>query len=686
MYSRGMLATADTDPFTALNPAQRRAVEHGDAPLLLIAGAGSGKTGTLAARVARLVRDGADPQRILLLTFSRRAALEMSHRAGLVLRQALGLPASVPAPALPWAGTFHAIAARLLREQASALGLAPGFTVLDRADAQELMAQARSTLGLAETAQRFPLPATCLAIHSRAVNADAALPALLEQVWPWCLPWAGDLARLFAAYAQAKARQALLDYDDLLLAWATALDDRRIAAATGARFDQVLVDEYQDTNRLQAAILERLKPDGRGLTVVGDDAQSIYAFRAAEWRNMLDFPARFPGAATLTLDQNYRATPALLAASNALIAEAPERHAKTLWSAAADGPRPRLVTVADDAAQAAWVADEVLGLREQGLRLMRQAVLFRAASHSATLEFELTRRCIPFVKYGGLRFLESTHVKDVLSLLRWAQNPRHELAAQRCARLVAGMGPAAVRRLLAAQAEAADPAAAMAAFEPPATAHIGWPALAALWRELHTGALPWPAAFDAALAWYRPQLERLHDDAAARWADLQALRPIAHGQPSRERFLAELTLDPPQSSSDESGAPHRDEDYLILSTLHASKGQEWSAVHILNVVDGCMPADLATGSAAEIEEERRLLYVGMTRARRHLNLLAPQRFYVTQQSRRGDRHLYASLSRFLTPAVLACCDAVGPVAAGEPPPPLVAQPLDLGARLAARWR
>jgi DNA helicase-2/ATP-dependent DNA helicase PcrA len=685
------------DAFAHLNPEQRAAVEHVTGPLLLVAGAGTGKTGTLAARVARLVCDGADPQRLLLLTFSRRAAHELSHRCGLLLHQALGLPAGTRPLTLPWAGTFHAIGARLLREWARPLGLAPGFTVLDRGDAEDLMAQVRAGLGQADWPKRFPMANTCLAIHSQQVNRDRPLPEVLAQAFTWCLPWAAELQQLFDAYAAAKHQQQLLDLDDLLLYWATAMDEPAVAQALGARFDQVLVDEYQDTNRLQAHILQRLKPDGRGLTVVGDDDQSIYSFRAAESGNLLAFAEAFAPqhngpARVLSLTQNYRATPALLAASNALMEGVPDRHPKRLWSAAADGPRPRVVTVADEAAQARWVADEVLRQREEGLRLKQQAVLFRTGSHSTLLELELARRQIPFVKYGGLKFMASTHVKDLLAVLRWAHNPANALATQRCALLVAGLGPGGARRLVLALQGAAEPAQVVAAFVPPPSARAEWPALRTLWLALHQGALPWPAAYDAALAWYTPQLQRLHDDAAVRLADLQQLRQVAHAQPSGERFLAELSIDPPQASSDESGAPHRDEDYLILSTMHSAKGQEWSAVHVLNVVDGCMPADLATGDAAQIDEERRLLYVAMTRARRQLNLLAPQRFHVTQQARWGDQHLYASLSRFLTPAVLACCEQVagpGPSDAGLGAAPFLDLPagtLDLRARVRARAR
>ena len=679
---------ARTDPLARLNEAQRRAAEHGDGPLLVVAGAGTGKTTTLAARVARLLRDGADPQRLLLLTFSRRAAQEMTHRAGLMWREAAGLGAAHAPPLLPWAGTFHAVGARLLRELAPALGLPADFSVLDRGDAEDLMAMARSALGQAELPRRFPMAPTCLSIASRCVNTDRPLEVVLAADYPWCRPWAAELRRLFDDFAARKAAQRLLDFDDLLLAWAGAMTVPAVARAIAGRFDHVLVDEAQDTNRLQARILDGLRPDGRGLTLVGDDAQAIYGFRGADPRLMREFPVRHGDAATVvSLEENYRSTPSVLAAANALIAEARGLLPHQLRSAAPDGPRPRLVRVADEAAQASWVADEVLALREQGLRLMQQAVLFRTGTHSAALELELVRRRIPFVKYGGLRFLESAHVKDLLALLRWARNPRHALAAQRCARLVPGIGPASVRRLLDLVASDGDPAGALRGFVPPAAARGDWDALCTLWQALHHGRVPWPDAYDAALDWYRPHLQRLHDDAAVRADDLLQLREAARRQPDVERFLAELALDPPQSSSDWSGPPARDEDYLILSTIHSAKGQEWSAVHVLSVVDGCMPADLATGDAEEIEEERRLLYVAATRAKRHLNLVAPHRFHVTQQARHGDRHLYAVPSRFLTPPVLACCDVEGDTAtpASMLGLDLPADSADLGSLLRGRW-
>ena len=683
------------DVFASLNDAQRAAVVHGVADgderaLLVIAGAGSGKTLTLAARATRLVLGGADPQRLLLLTFSRRAAQEMQLRCGRMLHRALGLAATTPPPALPWAGTFHAIGARLLREHATCIGLPETFTIDDRGDAEDQLGLLRDELGLAAAKTRFPHKASCLAIYSRAVNSETALADVLARHFPWCAMWEAELARLFRAYAETKLRQHTLDYDDLLLYWRQMMAEPALARAIGARFDHVLVDEYQDTNRLQATIVHALKPDGRGLAVVGDDAQAIYSFRAADARNILDFAVSFaPPARVVMLERNYRSTQPLLDASNAVIALAAERFAKTLWTDKAAAARPQLVTVEDEAAQARWVADALLARRESGLALRRQATLFRSAHHSAALELELARRNIPFVKYGGLKFLESSHVKDLMAVLRWAENPRSRLAGFRVARLVAGVGPASARRLLDAMDAAGDPAAALQAFEPPPAARVEWRAFATLYAGLREPASAWPAEVDAVVRWLAVQLERLHDDAPMRVADLVQLAHIAAGYASRERFLTELTLDPPSASSDEAGAALRDDDYTILSTIHSAKGQEWSAVHVLNVVDGCIPSDMATGSRAEIEEERRLLYVAMTRAKDSLSLVVPRRFYVHQQSKYGDRHVYATLTRFVTPEIAALFDAVGPApapeaaAAATPPAPDVR--IDIGARVRSLW-
>ena len=652
------------DPFASLNAEQRAAVEHdidcapaAVRPLLVIAGAGSGKTSTLAHRVARLITGGADPQRILLLTFSRRAASEMARRSGQVLqrvmqvRSAGNLASGAPATtaSLPWAGTFHAIGARLLQQYAARIGLAPGFTIHDRSDAEDLMGLVRHAQGLSAAVKRFPLKGTCLAIYSRVVNSQESLAEVLRTVFPWCAEWEAELNALFAGYVDAKEAQNALDYDDLLLFWSEMAGDDVLAAEIAARFDHVLVDEYQDTNRLQATILQRLKPTGEGVMVVGDDAQSIYSFRGATVRNILDFPQQFTQPARIvTLERNYRSTQPILDASNAVIAAAVERHAKTLWTDKASTRKPQLVMIPDEAEQARWVVNRVLEHREAGVQLKAQAVLFRTATHSAALELELVRRNIPFVKFGGLKFLEATHVKDLLAILRFAQNPGGRIAGFRLLQLIPGIGPAIAGRVLDAVAAAPEPLAALAAFKPPSGAAGDWQAFVTLIGALRDPALPWPADMQYALDWYGPHLARLHDDAEVRLLDLEQLAALAGGYASRERFLAEITLDPPEATSDRAGVPLRDEDYLILSTIHSAKGQEWTSVHVLNVVDGCMPSDLATGSSVELEEERRLLYVAMTRAKEYLHLIVPQRFYVKQQSALGDRHMYAARSRFIT--------------------------------------
>jgi DNA helicase-2/ATP-dependent DNA helicase PcrA len=659
------ITPAAPDPFGSLNPEQRAAVEHDiglscrlDArPLLVVAGAGSGKTNTLAHRVARLIQSGADPQRILLLTFSRRAANEMGQRAAGVLQRILGTSSraaqGVAAASLPWAGTFHSIGARLLREYAGRIGLEASFTIHDRGDSEDLMGMVRQEIGLTQTAKRFPLKGTCLAIYSRVVNSREPLDQVLQSTFPWCSEWEAELKRLFGAYVDAKQEQNVLDYDDLLLFWAEMAADPELGPELGALFDHVLVDEYQDTNRLQAAIIHGMKPDGRGVMVVGDDAQSIYSFRGATVRNILDFPQQFSQPARIiTLDRNYRSTQTILDASNAVIAAALERHAKTLWTDKASSARPQLVLIPDEAEQARWVCRRVLEQRESGVKLTQQAVLFRAASHSAALELELVRRNIPFVKFGGLKFLEAAHIKDVLAMLRFAQNPSGRLAGFRVAQLIPGIGPATAARFMDAVGEAAEPLAAVEAFEAPARSKTDWDAFTALFRQLRTPGLRWPMDIELVKAWYMPHLERLYDDAPVRAADLDQLVALAGGHGSREAFLTELTLDPPEATSDRAGPPLLDEDYLILSTIHSAKGQEWKSVTVLNVVDGCIPSDMATGSSEDIEEERRLLYVAMTRAKDNLQLVVPNRFFIRQQAQMGDRHVYAQRTRFIAPAML----------------------------------
>jgi DNA helicase-2/ATP-dependent DNA helicase PcrA len=499
------------------------------------------------------------------------------------------------------------------------------------------------------------------------------------------------LRQLSAAYVEAKQRQNVLDYDDLLLYWAQMMAEPSIAAELGGRFDHVLVDEYQDTNRLQSSILLALKPSGQGLTVVGDDAQSIYSFRAATVRNILDFPTQFsPQAEIVTLDRNYRSSQPILAAANAVIELASERFTKNLWTDRASTERPQLVAVRDESDQAGCVVEQVLANRENGISLKQQAVLFRTSHHSGPLEVELTRRNIPFVKFGGLKFLDAAHVKDLLALLRFVQNPRDRVAGFRLMQLLPGVGPTSAQRVLDRMHDAADAIGALIEAPAPPRAGDDWRSFVDTIMQLRAGASEWPAELELARTWYEPHLERMHEDAATRKADLIQLEQIAAGYPSRERFLTELTLDPPDATSDQAGVPLRDEDYLILSTIHSAKGQEWKSVFVLNVVDGCIPSDLGTGTTAEIEEERRLLYVAMTRAKDHLHLIAPQRFFTHQQSASGDRHVYAARTRFIPSSLLKLFDRVSwPVAVPDPATsPAVTKGIrvDVGAKMRGMWR
>ncbi|MEN6558571.1 MAG: ATP-dependent helicase [Thermoguttaceae bacterium] len=622
-----------------LNPQQRAAATHGDQPLLIVAGAGTGKTATLVHRVAWLIASGVSPDRILLLTFTRRAAAEMLRRADGLLRQ-LGHPGATRV----WSGTFHAVATRLLHRYGKSVGLPSQFSVHDRADSEDLMNVVRGDLQLAKLDKRFPKKGTCMAIYSRCVNARQKLDEALDRYFPWCKEWADSLKRLFDGYVERKESAGVLDYDDLLLFWLAMLTEPAAGDAIRQRFDCVLVDEYQDTNTLQADILYALSPEGKGLTVVGDDAQSIYAFRAATVRNILDFPKHYPDATVVTLEQNYRSTRPILDMTNRVIALARERYVKNLWSERVGGQRPRLVHCEDEADQAEYVIHRVLEHRESGVDLRRQAVLFRASHHSMLLEAELSRAKIPFQKFGGLKFIETAHVKDLMAFLRLAENPRDPVACGRLLPLLPGIGPGKARQLTDLLIRGGGDFDAWAQWRPPAATAEIWPALVALLRDLAAASDNLPSQVHRVRKFYTPLLEAHYDHAEPRLRDLEQLETIASRYRSRTRMLLELTLDPPSSTQDLAGPPHLDDDYLVLSTIHSAKGLEWDAVYVIHAADGNIPSDMALHDADELEEERRLFYVALTRAKNFLYVCHPLRYF---RPGHGDQHGYSQRTRFL---------------------------------------
>ncbi len=645
---------------SALNPAQQAAVDHHTSPLLIVAGAGTGKTKTLVARVVRLIDEGVDPNRVLLLTFTRRSASEMIQR--------VRANSSSRAAGQVWGGTFHSIANRLLRQFGAAAGLPANFTVLDASDATDLFAMVRTEEGFGERSKRFPRANTIASIYGHMVSGQARLDEVLEKDFPWCADHADDLKKVFTTYTARKRENAVLDYDDLLLFW-RGLTKSSLQGALGDLFDHILIDEYQDTNPIQADIVEGMCGPTTQLCAVGDDAQAIYGFRSATVANMWNFTDRFPGAITITLEQNYRSTMPILRAANAVLrqpigGETPH-FAKELWSSTPLGPMPRLLTCHDETAQSAWVADQILDSRERGIDLREQAVLFRAGHHSNGLELELTRRDIPFVKYGGLKHLEAAHVKDLLALLRILDNPADQLAWHRVLSGLEGVGPATERRLGAElgigqpdidpvrnfiAGRGADGTVRVPTAAKPQVDELR-AAMADCVADGNESAALSPAAQINRL---RPFCEMLlankYDNPAARLADLDSLANTAEQYRSRSRMLVELTLDPPGVTGDWAGPPHLDDDWLTLSTIHSAKGLEWRHVYLLHAADGNIPSDMAIGDHDGMAEELRLLYVAMTRAKEELSISFPLRYHVNRFGS-DDRHVYAQMSRFIEPAL-----------------------------------
>jgi DNA helicase-2/ATP-dependent DNA helicase PcrA len=651
-----------------LNDQQKVAASHGSGPLLIIAGAGTGKTTTLTHRVAWLIHTGTDPRRILLLTFTRRSAAEMLNRVSSCLqrmqRQAAesGSQGGGSLSNAIWGGTFHAMASRLLRQHGKLIGLEPDFTVLDRSDSEDLLDVVRAELKLSTERRRFPLKQTCLSIYSRCINSRAKLQVVLEEVFPWCVDFEDELKQLFKGYVERKDRLNCLDYDDLLLFWNALVSDESGARAIRRQFDCVLVDEYQDTNLLQSEILQQLCPDGNGLTVVGDDAQSIYSFRAATVRNILDFPNQFPGTTTVLLEENYRSTQPVLDAANTVIAEAKERHHKELWTARPNGIRPQVVSCRDEEEQSDFVIREILHHRDKGIELKHQAVLFRASHHSLNLELLLAEQNIPFHKYGGLKFAEAAHIKDFLAFLRLADNPFDMVSALRILMLLPGIGRKRAMDLTDGLYEADGNFEKWATWSTPSATKEVWPQFVGLLKHLaelksgRKGESSVPTELDAVRKFFTPIVEEKYPNARERLLDLEQVVHVSARYPNRTEFLTAITLDPPSSTQDLAADPVLDEDYLILSTIHSAKGLEWDSVFVLHAADGNIPSDMSTKDEQQIEEERRLFYVALSRAKDHLYVCHPQRYYRSERRSYRDDYSFSQLTRFLTPKARACFD------------------------------
>jgi DNA helicase-2/ATP-dependent DNA helicase PcrA len=644
-----------------LNDQQRAAAAFEGDQLRILAGAGTGKTTALTARVAWLVAGGIPAERIMALTFTRRAAREMMHRCQTLLGDASG-PARSRDRSRITGGTFHSIAHRTLRRHAVALGLPEGFSMLDSGDAADVIDLVREEHGTATTGRRFPKKGTLLDLYSRSVNTQRHLSAVIDDVAPWCADQIEPIASICRSYVSRKRTLGLVDFDDLLLYWRAAAADEQLGALIASEIDHVCVDEYQDVNALQVDVLRALRSTDPRLTVVGDDSQAVYGFRGASPRHLLDIESVFPSIATILLERNYRSTQPILDVANAIGDDAPEGFLARLRAHSPAGERPRLVRCTDEDAQVDAVCDQILAHREEGIALREQAVLVRAAHHSDLLELELSQRRIPYVKYGGLRFIEAAHVKDLICLFRLADNPRDELAWFRLLQLLDGVGPVRARNAITA----------LGVDKPGTEAEIlmRWPLaveqlpggsreaanafIDALRREHGESVAAHGERLRDALA---PLVANAYDHPDARLADLDALVAAAHQATRLSDVAADLTLEPPNFTGDLAAKPAIDEDWLVISTVHSAKGLEWDVVHVLNAADGNFPSDMALTTNDGLEEERRLFYVAVTRPRRHLHVYHPLRFHYRPRGR-DDDHTMSQLSRFVSDGVAACFDTV----------------------------
>jgi DNA helicase II / ATP-dependent DNA helicase PcrA len=627
--------TLSIDYAAALNAQQLAAVTAGEGPSLVIAGAGSGKTRTLVYRVAYLIDSGIDPSQILLLTFTRKSAQEMLDRAG----ELIGVRSERVR-----GGTFHSVANMLLRRYGRAIGLEPGFTILDRGDAEDLIALVRAQLGLNEKDKRFPRKGTIAEMFSKSENTLRPLDEIVVEEFDHFSDHLDALEQLQRGYQASKRQRQLVDYDDLLvLLRRLVMEDEGVRRTISSLYRYILVDEYQDTNRLQADVVRHLASTHQNVMVVGDDAQSIYAFRGATFKNIMEFPTLFPGTTIYKLEENYRSTQPILNLANTIIEAATEKYSKHLFTRKLDGPLPVLVEAAGENAQSRFIAQKILELREEGVPLSEMAVLFRSSFHSFDLEIELSRHGLPFIKRGGVKFIETAHVKDLLAHMRVVANPLDAVSWHRVLMLVEGVGPKKAQDVMAALVKSDKPYHALC--EMTGRSGKGLKDLAMTLESLAGSGDLLPAEqVNHIYEYYLPILKTQYDDYPKRMRDLDHLQTIAGGYQEVETFLSDLALEPPDGSVAGVEATDRDDERLVLSTIHSAKGLEWQCVFVIWIVDGRFPSVYSFSEDEGLEEERRLFYVSVTRAKRHLYLTYPINVFD-----RGSGMILSKPSRFLDP-------------------------------------
>lgn len=622
---------AKVDVLKDLNAAQREAVETIYGPLLVIAGAGSGKTRTLVCRLAYLVEKGIPSEKILLLTFTRRAAREMIDRACALLQRDVNKITG---------GTFHSLCNLMLRQYGSLIGYNPNFTLLDRGDSEDLLNLLKTSLGFSDKKKRFPKKETLATIYSKSINQLCTVEKIISSEYPQFLDYLPEIQRLFAEYVTYKREHQLMDYDDLLLNWLKILKEfPYVRKEVGARFQFIMVDEYQDTNTLQGEIIEHMAEAHQNVMVVGDDSQSIYGFRGANYRNIFEFPKLFPNTKIIKLEQNYRSTQPILDLANRIIANSKIKYTKTLFTLKKEGEKPIFIRPKDEAEASVFIADKILEQREKGLKLSQIAVLFRSAFHSYELEVELTKRGIPFIKHGGLKLLESAHVKDLISFLKIILNPKDFLAWNRILLLMEGIGPRTAEKIVNFLKGEPLPFSFTKILSLSSSRELK------SFLDLYIHFKPHSQSPSEILfqiwEYYEPLFQRIYyEDYNRRVRDIEGLFALAERFETLDEFLSELLLEPIEITDYE--REDTDEAPLILSTIHSAKGLEWHTVFIISLIEGRFPSFHSLENEEELEEERRLFYVAVTRAREKLYLISPLMVYLP-----GEGKVFAKPSRFI---------------------------------------